>query len=216
MAGHGKAKRRHLKGVIIMAKKQEGNAVTIMERDFRELTIPIIGQTGYIPRRPQRSAVKGIPDEHGNVIKTSKNRDLDAEYEQCFHYNEDGEYAIPGAAFLEALCEATKDLKDIYTTTIRRNILVLDEYCKITEYSKIRRREDFVKNSGMTAALNIAVRPEFLDWKTQVRLRFDNDIVPKASLLNLMYIAGQKIGVGAWRPERGGRFGTFTIGETNA
>ena len=195
-----------------MAAK-EASAIKIEPPNFVVMRIPIIGDSPYVPHKQDVEVVK-VAQHIGQKVKVKKERDLDAEYESCFYRDYDGDYAIPGSAFHAAICSATLDLDKIFKTTIRRNIHVAEEFVKL-EYGEIRRREDIVRQSGKTRAPDLRVRPEFTNWSTTITIRFDADVISQESMLNLIALAGAKIGVGDHRLEQGHDSGAFHIGETN-
>jgi len=193
-------------------KEKRTSAIEIKAPNFVTMTVPIIGDSPYVPHKQDVDIVKKA--QHIGSVSTKKQRDLDTEYEACFYRDRDGDYAIPGSAFHAAICAATLDLDKIYKTTIRRNIHVIEEYARLA-YTDIGRREDIVRQSGKTRAPDLRVRPEFTEWTTTITVRFDADVISQESMLNLIALAGAKIGVGDHRLEQGHDSGAFHIGETN-
>lgn len=196
-----------------MAENKEHEVIVIKSPKLETMKVPIIGITPYVPHAQDMEIVKSA--QHiGSQVKTRKQRDLDAEYESCFYRDKDGDYVIPGSAFHSAICSATIDLDGIHKTTIKRNVHILEKYAKL-EYDSIQRREDIVRQSGKTRAPDLRVRPEFVGWKTVITVTYDANIITKESVLNLISMAGFKIGVGDHRLEQGHDSGAFEIGETN-
>ena len=74
-----------------------------------------------------------------------------------------------------------------------------------------RMRSDRVRIDGGRTS-SIAYRPEFWPWTMTVPIVFNATLLTEAQLLNLVQLAGFAIGIGDWRPEKGGTFGQFTIG----
>ena len=71
-------------------------------------------------------------------------------------------------------------------------------------------REDMVKIAGGTA--DIRYRPEYNNWRTTVRLKYNaNGDFSLENLINIINAGGTICGVGEWRPERDGRFGMFHV-----
>lgn len=69
-------------------------------------------------------------------------------------------------------------------------------------------REDVVR-VGM--GTDLRYRPEFPEWSTVLRVVYVTSALERASVLSLIDAAGMGVGVGEWRPERKGDFGTFQI-----
>ena len=47
-------------------------------------------------------------------------------------------------------------------------------------------------------------------WAAEFRVDYDPDLVDKSLLENWLDIAGRRIGLGDWRPEKSGMYGRFT------
>jgi hypothetical protein len=54
-------------------------------------------------------------------------------------------------------------------------------------------------------------RPRFDQWSMQFTLRINEDILPVEFVQQLLTEGGQQIGIGDFRPEKSGPFGTFQI-----
>lgn len=60
------------------------------------------------------------------------------------------------------------------------------------------------------AAQVIRTRPVFQNWRFDVPFLLDTEVLDLADLERVLVIAGQVVGLGDWRPEKGGRRGRFT------
>ncbi len=54
-------------------------------------------------------------------------------------------------------------------------------------------------------------RPRFDDWRLMLTLLVDPDVLPVEHARALVTAAGQRVGLGDFRPDRGGPFGRFRI-----
>jgi hypothetical protein len=54
-------------------------------------------------------------------------------------------------------------------------------------------------------------RPRFEDWRLDATLLVDRDAITPAEIRHLVEVAGMQVGLGDFRPDRGGPFGRFTI-----
>ncbi|MGH7297563.1 MAG: hypothetical protein ACRELB_21680, partial [Polyangiaceae bacterium] len=54
-------------------------------------------------------------------------------------------------------------------------------------------------------------RPRLDAWTAQVNIRINEDVLEPAIVRQLLDEGGQQLGVGDYRPERGGPFGTFAL-----
>ena len=70
-------------------------------------------------------------------------------------------------------------------------------------------REDIVRvGNGKT---DLRYRPEFASWRINVIVEIDSDLLNEQDIVNLVNRAGFSVGIGEWRPEKGGEFGRFEI-----
>jgi hypothetical protein len=68
----------------------------------------------------------------------------------------------------------------------------------------------FVKAVRVGAAKVVRTRPVFRDWRFDLEGTIDTEVLDFADLEAVLKIAGQVIGLGEWRPEKGGSYGRFT------
>lgn len=71
-------------------------------------------------------------------------------------------------------------------------------------------RTDHVVQSGRG---NLRYRPQFWPWEMDVPISFNADQIKANDVVNLLQQAGFSIGIGDWRPEKNGSFGTFEVSE---
>jgi hypothetical protein len=70
-------------------------------------------------------------------------------------------------------------------------------------------REDVV-TVGMKGH-DLRYRPEFTEWSAVLEVVYVKSMLSMDSVLSLIDAAGLGVGVGEWRPEKSGDFGTFMI-----
>ena len=63
-----------------------------------------------------------------------------------------------------------------------------------------------------TGVRSVCHRPRFDDWRLDLTLLIDCDLWSGAEVRELVETAGQRVGLGDFRPERGGPFGRFGVG----
>lgn len=67
-----------------------------------------------------------------------------------------------------------------------------------------------VKPARVGTAKVMRTRPRFTNWAFEVPFQLDTEILDLEDLNRVVTVAGQVIGLGDWRPEKGGRRGRFT------
>lgn len=75
-------------------------------------------------------------------------------------------------------------------------------------------REDMVKiGSGLNKVANLAYRAQFTVWAMQISGKFNSSVITGEALAFLIMEAGMSAGLGEWRNERKGVFGSFHLAD---
>ncbi len=78
--------------------------------------------------------------------------------------------------------------------------------------SKPVMREDMVKiGSGLNKIANLAYRAQFKIWAIQIKAKYNPLAISAEQLCTLIFDAGKSCGIGEWRTERDGVFGSFHL-----
>jgi hypothetical protein len=72
-----------------------------------------------------------------------------------------------------------------------------------------------IKPARVGAAMVPRCRPLFHEWRFEVTGLLDTEILDFADFKAVVTIAGQIVGLGDWRPEKGGSYGKFTAEVTD-
>ena len=186
--------------------------ITIPAVTREEMTVEIIGETPLITHRFGERARKTIEDAQQHAAKSARQpRVPDAEFRDAMYLLEDGSCGFPAAGIMKALALAGMRFADEKTTVLYGVINIRAGMLKIETEAAPRMRSDTVRLAGGTSS--IAYRPEFWPWRMNIPVTFNNGIISQEQVLNLFALAGFSVGIGDWRPEKKGTFGTFKIGE---
>lgn len=144
--------------------------------------------------------------------KAKENRaakDPDAEFEGA-KYVVDGKDCFRTIAVKKAMVDAGYAL-GISRAVVRQAVFIEGDHFPI-QFKRCEKREDTVKVGPFTnRQADLRYRPEYSDWSADLRLRYREDMVDEAQLLALLQSAGFSIGIGEWRPQKDGQFGTFEV-----
>lgn len=73
-------------------------------------------------------------------------------------------------------------------------------------------REDMVRVGGMTKTADIRYRAQFDNWYMDLPISYNvNGPLSLEQIINLINLGGFTNGIGEWRPERDGSYGTFRV-----
>jgi hypothetical protein len=179
------------------------------------LEVPIRGTSPLVVHRFSEKAKREMLDNAQGKKTPRAPKDPQAEYEAAFYHLKDGGYGFPALAFKSATVGGARFYgKQITMTALKQFVFFSGEpgedghyYVPITGEPKMR--EDVVRvGRGGT---DLRYRPEFSEWTTVLTVTYVSSMLTRNSLLSLIDAGGMGVGVGEWRPERDGDFGTYQI-----
>jgi hypothetical protein len=180
------------------------------------ITVPIVGTTPLIINRFSEKAKRQMLDGMQGRKTPKTPKDPEAEYEAAFYRFEDGGYGIPVISFKAATIGGARFYRTVTMTALKQFLFLHGEVgtdgqalARIT--GEPRMREDVVRLSGRGAGTDLRYRPEFPNWSTTLTVTYVTSALTRSSVLSLIDAGGMGCGVGEWRPQRSGEFGTYRI-----
>ena len=181
------------------------------------ISVPIVGTMPLIVHNFSDKSKRQMLDAQQGRKNPKQVRDPQAEYEAAFYRTKDG-YGFPVTAFKAATTGAAQFYgKDVSMTSLRQSIFMhgeitdKDPQALVTIDGVPRMREDVVRLGGPSRSADLRYRPEFPEWGTTLLVTFVTSSLSRDSVLSLIDAGGLGIGIGEWRPERRGEFGTYQI-----
>jgi hypothetical protein len=193
--------------------------VSISRIDTETLRVPIVGTAPLIVHKFSEKSKRQMLDAMQGRKTPKQAKDPQAEYEAAFYRHDDGGYGAPVIAFKAATVSAARFYgKSVSMTALRQFVFMDAEFSKVDGQKLVRltgtphMRED-VTRVGM-GGTDLRYRPEFSEWSTALDVTFVKSMLTRESVLSLIEAGGMGVGVGEWRPEKRGDFGTFMIDST--
>ena len=196
--------------------------VSISKIQAETIRVPIIGTAPLIVHRFGEKARKEMLDRFQGRRSPKQPKDPDAEYEAAFYRFTDeaghtiaDRFGFPAVAFKAATVSAARFYgKDVKMTELRQFVFVdgllgADGQKLVEIEGKPVMREDVVRLS--MSSTDLRYRPMFPEWKATLTITYVTSALTRNSLLSLIDAGGMGVGVGEWRPERKGDFGTYQI-----
>jgi hypothetical protein len=178
------------------------------------LLVPIVGTMPLIVHNFSEKSKRQMLDAQQGRKTPKQHRDPEAEYKASFYYTKDG-YGFPVTAFKAATVGAARFYgKDVKMTELRQFIFMRGEISEKDPQALVeivgepRMREDIVRLGGMSRSADLRYRPEFPEWSVILEVTYVTSSLSRESVLSLIDAGGLGIGVGEWRPEKRGEFGT--------
>lgn len=182
------------------------------------IRVPIVGTMPLIVHNFSEKSKRTMLDAQQGRKTPKQVRDPQAEYEASFYKMGDGGYGMPVTAFKAATVGAARFYGSSVKMTELRQFMFMhgelsdaDPQALVRITGEPRMREDVVRLSGAGRTADLRYRPEFPDWSAELVVTYVTSSLSRESVLSLIDAGGLGIGVGEWRPERRGEFGTYRI-----
>tara|TARA_R100000781_G_scaffold113986_1_gene83742 strand:- start:702 stop:1295 length:594 start_codon:yes stop_codon:yes gene_type:complete len=188
--------------------------IVINPPNFQQVKLKVTGLTPLIQNKMKETIIQQMEDVRAGKAKKSTRTAVDPkkEYIKSAYKQDDGSFGFPASAFKQCAVRAGKGLGLAMTDT-RTLFFVLpnapDGECVSIKSNKPVLRKDPV---NVKTGKDLRFRPEFRNWKAELLVKFDADRITIEQIANLLNHGGQTVGVGEWRPEKNGTFGTFEVG----
>lgn len=215
-----------------MAKKEDtkiNEAIHIAPPNIQNAEVWILGRSPLVIHKFSRKAREAIraKQEAGSLANKSKkkeSKDFNACFEEARHRSLEGWDGIPASAFRCACISACR-LVGFKMSLAKLSIFIeadgwdADEGTPLVKIigGEPRMLESMVRIGGIQKTVDIAVRPQWLEWGCKLRIRFDGDQFSASDVANLLSRAGQQVGICEGRPDStssaGMGWGTFEISD---
>lgn len=216
-----------------MAKTMTTEAIVIRspEKKWFELTIrgtgPLVmhalGES--LARQLRETRIQTAGQKKKRVAHTAES--YEKECEKAFHaaryLMKDGKDGFPTVTIKYALVDAVSFIGGVTKVEARGAFYINpgEHLVPIKHNKKVPiRREDVVRVGGKagrgSGQASLAYRPEYNDWSITMKIVHDPTIITAESIVNLANRAGFHIGIGEWRPQKGGQWGMFEVADSAA
>ena len=187
-------------------------------------TSPIIqhSASGLDPLLPVNQQIKEITSKRG-TNRTAPDDTLlrQLETERSLWLDANGRPAIPASAVRSVIETGARKIKE--GPAVREGLVITDTFF---DYD-VDRYGDTIEKLSVSAQYTVPVvvqrnrilrtRARFdLPWGCTFDADCDDELVDETKLLKWLEIAGKRIGLGDWRPEKSGEFGRFEVAEIAA
>ncbi len=193
--------------------KKDGVVVKAIQKKI--VTMRIVGTAPLIQHQWSEKAKKMMRDKHaGKKTKTRDVRDPRQEYKEATYFNKAGDYCIPAMALKGSIIAAAHKDLGIEKTLVKKSLFLVcdDEKLIPMDCDEPDMVEDMVRVGQGSADLRY--RPYFHRWSVDLKFEIDAELLTVDTLCVLVNRAGFGVGIGEWRPEKGGEYGRFEIDRT--
>ena len=203
-----------------MAKKvdkQASASLDVIELRMARMGLCVLGRTPMIMNRFDQKAQRelllpSLPKNTAERASTLKH-DPVAEYRGAIYKNrnlkEPAAIHLPLNAFAKAIASAAVDIPGATRAQIERLTTVTT--VNINLFGLPRLFTTMVRNSDPRRTPDMRTRAIFPEWACEIEVEFVANLIKERSIANLLAAAGAIIGIGDWRPQKGGSYGKFAV-----
>jgi hypothetical protein len=204
------ASKKKLDAIKQTADSMKANAGTIVieQPKFGSVTLEVEGTNGIIQNCFGQKAIEEMLRKHMGISTQREKKKPRELLEAAKIKNINGVICVPTAAFKKAMLTASTQIKGMKKTQLRIQLMPYGKAIPITYEEEIPRM-DMVRLNGIGRPPDVRFRPMFEGWKARISIQFA-EALSVQSVVDLLNRAGS-VGVGEWRPERDGVFGTFRV-----
>ena len=180
---------------------------------------PIImhdAQKGLDVRHEWKLEINTLARKKGsNRTEVEDARIRELETALSFWFDEDKNPTIPPDALRRAIEDAAKKTKQ--GTLVREGLTVLDARFIFDQEKYGSTLEEWSRKCQFPAVVRnqqsriIRTRARFIEWGCEFTIDTDPADVDRARLEEWIKVAGNRIGLGDWRPQKSGRHGRFEM-----
>lgn len=202
---------------MAVAKKQDEAQVAIDRIAAERILVPIVGTSPLVVHRFSEKAKRQMLDAMQGRKSPKEPKNPEAEYEAAFYKFKDGGNGFPCIAFKAATIGGARFYSGVTMTALKQFMFFqgepgVDGQKLVRIDGEPEMREDVVK-VGRNGT-DLRYRPEFQEWSTTLEVVYVTSALTRGSVLSLIDAGGMGVGVGEWRPEKDGDFGTFRVDPT--
>jgi hypothetical protein len=176
------------------------------------MKIKIAGLSPLLMHCWSAKQMRQIAENQAQVPKSAKRekRDPEAEFKASMYLWPKGGYAFPAGSFRLACISACRSIDGLTMTQARQlfNVESENDLVKIVgPEPKMDTRPVRLSNGSA----DIRYRGIFWPWSTEIQIRYNAGATSAEQIAHLLLLAGETVGIGELRPEKGGSYGRFEI-----
>jgi hypothetical protein len=187
--------------------------------------VPIIGTSPLIVSRFSEKAKQQMLDTQQGRRRPRTARDPDEEYRASLYKGTNARrntlYGFPASGFKQATVGAARFYgKDVKMTELRQFMFFKGRYfpeegqqLTVINGTPVM-RQDYVRLAGAGRPADLRFRGMFEQWTAVLVVSYTSSALTRDSALSLIDAGGTGVGVGEWRPEHKGEFGTYAIDDS--
>ena len=228
MARKAKAKETTKEAAKVTSERIALGELLSEKAPSQEFLLWLVGDTPLIVHAwSEKAKLEMLKKQSGATRVAKEKRDPEDDFKNSLYEMTPGVYGFPITAVKKAILSCAHKDRGVPRTDVMAALWLDAELVRTRPAlagaicdmplvrihgSKPEMREDMVRiGAGIRKTANLAYRGQFTTWAIRVTGTVNPDMVAPHALAFLTRQAGAAIGIGDWRNEKGGWFGSFHI-----
>lgn len=199
---------------------------------FQSFRIWIVGDTPLIVHAWSEKAKREMLSKQVKATRAGKEaRDPQADFVSSLYEMGDGTFGFPATGIKNCVLSSAHKDKGIARSAVMSALWIDAQMVRtrpalagaVCDMPLVRiyggkpeMREDMVKiGAGLNKTANLAYRGQFTVWAMKITGRFNSSVITADALAFLIQGSGMASGLGEWRNERRGLFGSFHLADAS-
>lgn len=182
------------------------------------ISVPIVSTAPMLMNRMSEKAKKMMLDAMQGRKTPKERKDPDAEYKAALYELKGGGYGFPSTGFKQATVGAARFYgKNVTMTGLRQALFFRGEPGDDGQLMVRIEGEPTMSEFAVTVGQrgkDLRYRPMFTEWSAVLEVTYVASALTRESVVSLIDAGGLGVGIGDWRPERNGTFGTYCVDQT--
>jgi len=196
-------------------KKSTSDSIQIHTLKQGQIKLRMIGQTPMYFNSMGSKAMRDLLVGAGRKTAAQKKEikhNPEVEYRETMYTKKDGDTALyfPAAGVKGAMATAALETAGITKASVQRLIYLPEN--KIQIWGKPYLKMDIVRSADMNRTPDVRTRAYLPNWCAEVTIKFVTPTFSAQGIISLLANAGQIVGIGDFRQEKGrGSYGTWAV-----
>lgn len=202
-------------------KKTTEATIDIAPIKMGRITCHLLGVTPMIMHRFSFKSQGQLLFPKGRINAAEKAEHLKhdplMEFRESIYRNRDSREPtavhIPAMSFQKALAAAALDLPGASRAQILRLVSIVSTQVNLFGVPQLGMA--MTRSSDIGRTPDVRTRAYFPRWCCQIEIEYVSTLLKPNQIVNLLAAAGMIVGIGDWRPQKGGPFGKYTVVDAN-
>ena len=209
-----------------MAVKKTEEVIELKEIKIERFSLRIIGNSPLIVHAWDEKAVNMMLSKQMKKATTGKEaKNPFSDFVNSLHWISGKPAEMTEEAFEKALKKGAKfgfpsiGIKESIVCAGYRSKMSKD---KVSLYGSFHIDEEYIVIDGVPSMRqdmvriangisDVRFRGEFKEWSSKFIIKYNTATISPEIIINMVNLAGFAVGLGEWRPDRGGRYGMFSV-----